>query len=331
MKKKTIRKIVYLLLIAPAAVYAGLWVSVNYFTEIDTAEVDRYYDLLKKHAKPASGLTLSLGVEEDGDLQIGLDRLQDAMGGLGKYDIDLVYGDQESPPAFVENVNNEYMTITVSRKIKQRREQLNVLVHELSHISVWSLEPSLIMRCGDEQSSDKSIFKGCNLEKVVDASGMFRGQGIVTLNGLTDEVMFIPGMEYSTTQKMYGYLKPEEFGYLLARYCAEHGISPHAIEPFLGPTGRKYFAIGKNYLKRHPLSPEKTAGTAEGIFWCPKCGNKITVSLAGPRPPEIHCPRCLFHKKTEPWWEPAAEFLRERLHPLWEKGQKTLRAHFPVF
>ena len=66
--------------------------------------------------------------------------------GLGKYDIDLIYGDQETPPAFIENTDNKYMMITFSRNIEELRELLSTLVHELSHVSVWTLDPSLIFR-----------------------------------------------------------------------------------------------------------------------------------------------------------------------------------------
>ena len=116
MKKKTARRFVLLIALFPVAVYAYGWINLTYFDKIDTEEVDRYYDILTEHAPKANTLTLSLGLDENSDLQTALDRMKNEMG-LGKYSISLEFGDQETPPAYVTNINNDYMIITVSNKV----------------------------------------------------------------------------------------------------------------------------------------------------------------------------------------------------------------------
>lgn len=295
MKRKVLRNFVLLIALLPIGVFAYGWFDMNYMTDINSAEVDEYYELLLKHSKPAEGLTLSTGIEKKEDLPAALERLQKIMG-LGKYDIDMDYGDQDEPPAYVQNTDNKYMTIIFSNKVRELKELLSTLVHELSHVSVWQIDPSLLFMEGLKKAPEKSIFKGCDLEKVVDVSGVLQGQGVLTLNGQTDDFLIIPGLEFTSIKKSFGYLKPEEYGYLLARYCHDHGIPPANVEPYLDPGVRKYFIMGKNYLDRTPLKNQKPSGAATGIYWCPKCGNKITVDLSG-TPPEIKCGKCSFHLK----------------------------------
>lgn len=276
-KRKTIRKIIFFLVIFSAGLIAFAWVYNNFFMEIDTSAIDGYYDLLTRHAKPAKYLMLNLGVKEEDDLQIAIDRLKKAMG-LEDYRIWITHHDDpEKPPAYIETLGYGHMSISISNKITQKREEINVLTHELGHIYVWNL--------------DKSILKGCNEEKVVDTSGIFLGLGILMLNGLTDDFFFIPGGEYHTEKKFFGYLSPVQFGYLLARYCAEHGIPEDNITPFLGSAGLKYFNMGRKYLARQNNVVHKSAEKVTGIYWCPKCGYRMLFSLEG-KIKDLKCPKC---------------------------------------
>ena len=205
------KKVISFLVFALLIVFAARWIPWDRFAaHIDTTEVDKYYELLREHEEPANVLTLSLGIREDDDIQaefdkfgikrkdslpVALGRLKTAMG-LADYDISLIYGGQKNPPAFITNFNQERMVITVSDKVTKRREQFNLLVHELSHVSVWGLDKSVAMNCGQEKGA----------EKVVDCSGFFRGQGILTLNGLTDQTTIVAGEGTSTEKKLFGYL-----------------------------------------------------------------------------------------------------------------------------
>jgi len=241
MKRKTVKKIVYLLVLFPIALFAFGWVYVNFFIKLDTLEVDRYYELLSKHAKSPGGLVFTLDIEEDDDMQVIADKLKRVMG-LKGYRLWVGYGETHNRPAFIKTISPGIATITLSRKVKQKSELINVLIHELSHIYVWNMS--------------RSILKDCDEEKFVDCTGVFLGLGIQMLNGLTDDVFFMPGGEYQAQKKMYGYIKPEQLGYLLARYCVERGISHDKVTPFLSSAGRKYFNIGYNYLKRDGLKKE---------------------------------------------------------------------------
>lgn len=279
---RMIRKIIYFLIIIGVAYFTVVRLYPKYlkfyasYQKIDTSEIDAYYDLLSKHAKPAKDFVLNLGMKEDDNLQLAIDRLKSVIG-LGDYKIWLAHHDAEKPPAYIKDLGYGDMGILISTRIKERREAINLLVHELGHIYVWRLA--------------SSVFGKCDQEKLVDCSGVFLGLGVLMLNGLTDEVNLLPGEGYETRKKFFGYLKPEQFGYLLARYCAEHGIAENAIKPFLGPTGRKYFNIGGNYLKRSGYGVNKSAGPITGIYWCSECGSFTRVPLSG-KIEYVKCPKC---------------------------------------
>ncbi len=311
MKRRAVENLAFVLIFISFLIFLGFRVSKNRSTvTIDTTEVDRYYDLLKNLSKPATALTLSLGVGEKDKLEIALDRLKTAMG-LAEYDIRLVYGNQEKPPAFVTNINQQRMIITVSKKVTERREQLNLLVHELGHVAVWTLDKGIPIGTEAQEGSGKSILGGCNPEKVVDCMGFFRGQGILTLNGLTEKTTVVPGEGSSTEKKSFGYLQPEEYGYLLARYCAEHGIPASSIAPFLEPAARKYFNIARN-LDKPTLKSAQSQGPATGIYWCPKCGQESTVELSRGSQ-DIQCLQCGAYLKTQTWLDKTAGLLYDRL------------------
>ncbi|MBU4376606.1 MAG: hypothetical protein KKD29_03915 [Candidatus Omnitrophica bacterium] len=238
------------------ALFLAIGLAVIYYPEIeryfdrfsvvpiDTVEVDAYYDLLSKHKHPGKELVLELGIKNTDNLQAAIDKLKTVMG-LGDAEIELAYHDEEKPPAYIKREGDE-MTVFVSTKIKDRREEINLLAHELSHIYVWGLEPS--------------IFGACDQEKLVDCASVFLGLGALTLNGFTDEYIVHPEGGYETSKKTFGYLKPEQFGYLLARYCAEHNIDKDAVKPYLNAAGWKYFNIGNTFIreKTHEMrTPER--------------------------------------------------------------------------
>lgn len=281
-KRKTLKKIVFLLIFCPMIVAGAAWVYNSFFIKIDTTEVDRYYDLLTKHAKSSKSFVLSLGVKEGEDLQIITDRLKKVMG-LSEYEIWIGHHDDpKKPPAQIQNMGGYgIMGISMYSGITEKREEINLLVHELGHIYVWNL--------------DKTILKGCDEEKVVDTSGIFLGLGILTLNGLTDDIFFVPGGgEYESKKRFFGYLHPSQFGYLFARYAREHKIAKDNIIPFLNSTGRKYFDMGYNYLERKErggVKKIKPAGEVSGIYWCPDCGYNGSVSLTK-NLNGLKCPKC---------------------------------------
>lgn len=278
-KRKTIKKIILFLIIAAIGTIAAVWAYYNFFMTIDTDEINGYYDLLSRHGKPSEYLVLDLGVKEPDDIQIAMDRIKGSVG-LEDYDIWIEYHDTKDPPAFIKKTSYgviRVMIISLYKGITQKREQITLLTHELGHVYVWNLGAATI--------------EGCDEEKVVDSSGIFCGLGILILNGLTDDLFIIPGGEYQTEKKFYGYLKPEQFGYLLARYCAEHGIEKEKIMPFLNSAGRKYFNIGCRYFARQNKPVKRAVGEAIGAYWCPECGHLMRFSLAG-ETKDLKCPKC---------------------------------------
>ncbi len=276
LKKKAVRKIIYFMILFPIGLIAAIWVYNNFFMRVDTTEVDGYYDLLIRHGKPSDDLLLNLGVTESDDIQKAINRIKDAMS-LEATDIYLVQHDGGKKPAYITNKGRGVMGLALSDRVTALHEKINVLTHELAHIYVWNMDRSLI-NVYDE-------------EKIVDTSGVFLGLGILILNGLTDDIFFMPGEEYQTEKKFFGYIQPEEFGYLLARYCAEHGIAVDKITPFLTPTGRKYFSIGRTYLARREKPVPVSNREVKGAYWCPKCGKFTRFSLTE-EAVDIKCPRC---------------------------------------
>lgn len=246
------------------------------YVDVNATEVNTYYDLLSKHAQPAKELILNLGLSDKDNLQVAIDRLKGAMGS-GDCVIRLAHHDAQKPPAYIKQLSYNQMDILISTKVTERREELNLLVHELGHIYVWRLDPL--------------VFGKCDQEKLVDCSGVFLGLGIVTLNGLTDEYILLGDEGYKTQKKLFGYLEPEQLGYLLACYCAEHNIPENSIKPFLNSTGRKYFNIGCSYLKRSGRIIRTSARIDTGIYWCPKCGLSTRIPLSE-KIKIVKCPRC---------------------------------------
>jgi hypothetical protein len=273
---KNFRNMLLIIVILPASIIGLFYLFSNPFIEIDTDEIDKYYDLLSDNSSPSEYFMLNLGISENDDSQIALDRLNVVLG-LTNYSISLDSHNEKTPPAFVKNTDFATMSISIYKNISQKREIINLLTHELGHIYVWELDPSIISDCDEE--------------KLVDSSGVFLGLGVLILNGFTDDITYMPGESYHTEKKFYGYLKPDQFGYLLARYAFDHRIEKETIMPYLLPAGRKYFDIGyTNFLKRNnTISPAKPV---IGLYWCPSCGYLMKVPLTGIMTKK-KCPKCV--------------------------------------
>ncbi len=278
-KKKALRTFVLAAFFLALAAISISWVYGNFFLEIDTGEIDLCYELLLKKGTASSDLILDLGVRESSDLQLAVDRIKKAMA-LKDYDIWLSYHGDSTPPAYIER-KGPFLTIYFSTQIEQLREKINVLIHEIGHVYVWGLG---------------GIPSGYDEEKVVDSSGVFLGLGIPVLNGFTD-VTSIGGMgEYRKEKKFYGYLTPDEFGYLMARYCAENGVYDGNVSAFLNHSGRKYFSRGRNYLARNNPGLRGEGTKKTGAFWCPECGqfNRIDISS---KISVLRCSNCAWEKR----------------------------------
>jgi len=235
MKRRTVKRIFYFLIFALLAFTAGSLLYMRLTPGMDTKEADYYYDLLSGHEKPAPGMIFDLGIKADDTLEDSFKKLMKIYGFKGS-GIILSRTNNEKPPAKIIDHGYGALEIQLSKKVVERREQINVLIHELCHIYVWHL--------------DRSVYGKCDEEKLTDAMGVYIGLGVFILNGLTDEVFFLPGGEYGTEKKFFGYLKPEEFGYLVARFAMDHNIPEATVMQHLNPTGKKYFSFGLAQLKR---------------------------------------------------------------------------------
>ncbi len=205
-------------------------------TPVETREVNDLYDTLSDYKKQGKNLIFTLNDKETDSLRVSMEKLQKIMG-LKRYSIklDLDSHTKKVPPGYINAVGDD-MTIYISTHVKKRREKITVLIHELGHIYGWNLP--------------QKYFMGFDQEKLVDTSCIYLGLGILYLNGMTDEFNMHPDGSYETSQKNFGYLKPEQFGYLLARYCKDKGISGETLKPYLNKTGWKYFQIGHKYLTK---------------------------------------------------------------------------------
>jgi hypothetical protein len=281
---KTFWKAVRVLLSGCAVLFVTCWVLLHYteivlffdrytVADIDTAQIDSYYDLLSRHEKAGKNLILDLGVKDTDDLRIALGKLKDIMG-MRDTPIDLSYSDWDGRPASIQSWGDD-LTIYVSPQVGKRREQINLLTHELCHIYVWQLK--------------KSIFGALDQEKLVDCASVFLGLGVLALNGMTYEIG-PPG--YETRIKTFGYLKPEQFGYLLARYCQENGISAKMVKQYLTTAGQRgYYDDGRAYLRKRT----QIVNVPEPIL---KSQSFIRRRL------EVLCEKVsLARAKLDTWWE----------------------------
>ncbi len=239
---------------------------------VNTAEIDQYYDLLSQYQEPARGLVLDPGGKESDDLEVVLGRLKDLMG-LSRVEVRLAYHDAAMPPGYIRSDGDD-RTIFLSTYVKKRREQVNVLVHELCHIYVWGLK--------------KPAFKMLDQEKLVDISGVFLGFGVLTLNGMTDDFRMTADGGYATEKKTFGYIKPEQFGYLLARFCAEREISADTLKSYLSPAGWNFFTTGNAYLKKKTRGTSVpswvfTARSAIRGFWATVCERLALLGIHLPK------------------------------------------------
>ncbi len=247
--RRTVKKAFNFFLILVLVSIAAVWLILNYskvqsvvdrFTiaSIDTSDMDLFYELLAQEMPPGRKLLNDRDLAAANDLTAATQKLQDAMG-LSNYSINLEQHTETSPPGYIRQEGNN-ITIFLSTKLASKREQICVLVHELGHIYVWALPRTF------------SVF---DQEKLVDTSCMFLGMGVLYLNGMKDEFTSLPEGGYQSEKKTFGYLTPEQFGYLLARYGKDRGIAESDLKQHLNDTGWRYYKIGRNYLKK------KTEGT----------------------------------------------------------------------
>jgi hypothetical protein len=201
---------------------------------IETIEIDDFYDSLSRHKQSHKNLMFDLDIEETDNIEAIMKKLQHAMG-LKNASIKLAYHDKKMPPGYI-NAKGDKMTIYLSSHLKEKREKITVLIHELGHIYVWRLP--------------QHIFMAFDQEKLVDTSCMFLGLGALYLNGMTDNLKVLPDGGYRSEQKTFGYLQPKQFGYLLARYCVDHNISGKTLKPLLSSSGWKQYKVGNTYLKK---------------------------------------------------------------------------------
>ena len=249
--QRTVKKIVRFFVFSCLAIIAAAWLIMNYVSvakifnrffviPIETKEIDTYYDLLSDTQPPGKSLVVNLNLKDSDDIRVAMKKMQNVMG-LGDYSIDLAYHDKEKPPGYINiesnttfDVTRNKMTIYLSKKLKSQREQITVLAHELGHIYVWALP--------------KYTFGPLDQEKLVDTSCMYLGLGALYLNGMSDEFNMTPEGGYQTSQKNFGYLTPQQFGYLLARFCKDHNIKDAELKPHLNDAGWKYYKSGAAYF-----------------------------------------------------------------------------------
>ncbi|MBI4971127.1 MAG: hypothetical protein HZC17_04725 [Candidatus Omnitrophica bacterium] len=251
--RRTLKKAFRLFVLTCVSLIAAGWLILHYsdvenffsrFTvvPVETGEIDTFYDLLSENMPAGKTLVLDLGVRETEALQVAMEKLKNIMG-LNNYSIALASHNEEKPPGYINiesketfGVASNKMTIYLSTHLKTRAEQITTLIHELGHIYVWALP--------------KSPFGAFDQEKLVDTSGIYLGLGVLTLDGMKDEFNVLPDGSYQSEQKTFGYLKPEQFGYLLARFCAEHNVPESDLKGHLNAAGWKYYKFGRDFIHK---------------------------------------------------------------------------------
>ncbi|MBU1121649.1 MAG: hypothetical protein KKF54_02990 [Candidatus Omnitrophica bacterium] len=253
------------------------WVYPYYFTKIKTNEIDKFYSFLSMHQDSGlnKNIIIKLGVKNANDFYALVEQLKKAMG-LDYCNIHISIHAEDKPPAYIKTIGYNNYEISISRTLKTKHERIGAFIHELGHIYKTKLNIPF------EYNYDE--------ERLIDCICIHLGFGMFLMNNITDEEIYIPGVAHQSEKRFFGYLKPEQFGYLFARYLKENRVELGNIKPFLTRGAHRYFKIGSNYLTRknkYRISNNRI----DGLYGCVKCKSFLKFPIDR-EISTIRCPNC---------------------------------------
>jgi hypothetical protein len=192
-------------------------------------------------------------------------------------------------PGRIELSDSDDFFIELHADYRRRYEQVAaILAHEVAHIFCHRLKLSI----GDTFQD----------EVLTDTTATYLGAGVPILNAFTEESAYSPETPNLRKQQCFGYITPDEFGYLLAKRHSLFGEDP---APFLTTTpGTEAYRCGRERaqqdlrppLRSAPLAARaayrmKRAFTKTILFDCPTCFQRLRLPT-GRGEISVRCPNC---------------------------------------
>lgn len=219
-------------------------------------------------------------------------------------------------PGRIELSDSDDFFIELQSDYRRQYEKVAaILVHEIAHIFCHKLKISIGNTFEDEV--------------LTDTAAAYLGAGVPILNAFTEESDYTADTPDRMRQQCFGYITPDEFGYLLAKRHATFGENPapsltttsgtkaykagceRAQEDVLCPPlqsasilaraayrYRRYFATRSNHLAVAPASPSTYYFDAVNgyavVFHCPTCFQRLRLPTHRNRI-SVKCPVCCGH------------------------------------
>lgn len=174
-----------------------------------------------------------------------------------------------------------HFDVELSNAVKDNYTYIvSILVHELTHLY---MNRNMLYRDGVEMTHTNEV--------LTEVASIYLGFGTQVLNSIVDEEIVIPGLYYESKKHFFGYIKPEQFGYIFAKFLFERGILIKNLDKYLSPGAMRHLKIGHHYLLRN--RGRDTFNYKEGLAIIP-CSNceKFLRFPANDRKLQLRCKNC---------------------------------------
>ena len=178
-------------------------------------------------------------------------------------------------PGRIELSNSDDFFVELHSDYRRQYEQVAaILVHEVAHIF-----------CHRYKLSIGNTFED---EVLTDTTAVYLGAGVPILNAFTEESDCSPETPNGKKVSYFGYITPDEFGYLLAKRHSTFGDDPTS---FLKTSpGNEAYKCGRERAQRDFCPPLLSAPlfarvafrakrylTSEVVFGCPTCFQRLRL------------------------------------------------------
>ena len=192
-------------------------------------------------------------------------------------------------PGRIELSSSDDFFIELHSDFRRRYEQVAaILAHEVAHIFCHRLKLSIGGTFEDEI--------------LTDTTAVYLGAGVPILNAFTEERDYSAETLNQKKQQCFGYITPDEFGYLLAKRHLTFGDDPASFLKTTPGTGAYKCGRERAQLDFCPplLSAPMAARaafrirrcfTSEVIFGCPVCFQRLRLPT-GRGAISVRCPTC---------------------------------------
>lgn len=192
-------------------------------------------------------------------------------------------------PGRIELSDSDDFFIELHAEYRRRYEQVAaILAHEVAHIFCHRLKISI----GDTFED----------EVLTDTTAVYLGAGVPILNAFTDESDYSAEASNRRRQQCFGYITPDEFGYLLAKRHSTFGDDPSSH--LTTTPGTEAYKCGRDRALQDLRPPLRSAPLAsraafhvkrrfmsEVLFDCPTCFQRLRLPT-GRGAISVRCATC---------------------------------------